>query len=195
MDKLAIASNNRHKLREIKEILGGRFRHLLSLAELGLNIEIEETGTTFLENARIKASTVAELTGLPALADDSGLEVAALSGAPGVFSARYAGEPCDHQKNNEKLLDALKDCKDRRASFVSVQIIRFPDGSEIFAEGRASGVILTAPRGKGGFGYDPLFLSDDLGVTFAEASSEQKNSVSHRARALEALLLLLNVER
>ncbi|MDR3217052.1 MAG: RdgB/HAM1 family non-canonical purine NTP pyrophosphatase [Clostridiaceae bacterium] len=192
-DKLVIASNNKHKLREIREILGTRFPHIFSLAEIGIDVEIAETGATFLENARIKAKTIVGMTGLPALADDSGLEVCALNGAPGVYSARYAGEPCDHDKNNEKLLKALEGVNDRRAAFVSVIMVCFPDGSEVYTEARAEGEILTAPRGTGGFGYDPVFLSKDLDITFAEATSAQKNSVGHRGRAVNNLLKLLEI--
>lgn len=189
--KLAIATNNKNKLREIREILGGYFDELLSLKDLGINIEIEETGSTFEENALIKARAIVSLTSLPALADDSGLMVDALDGAPGVYSARYAGEEHDDKKNNAKLLESLKG-KDRKAHFCSVIALCYPDGRYLTSEGRADGEILNEERGCGGFGYDPLFYSSELKKSFAQASSEEKNAVSHRGRALRAMLKKLS---
>ena len=192
--KIAIATNNPNKLREIRAILGGFFDEALSLADLGIDIDIEETGTTLTENALIKARTIRDLTGLPALADDSGLMVDALGGAPGVYSARYAGEEHDDKKNNALLLKNLEG-KPRDAKFCSVIALSYPDGRELTAEGSVRGVILEEERGTGGFGYDPLFFSPELGKTFAEATPEQKNSVSHRSRALRAMLELLSSGR
>lgn len=192
--KIAIATNNPSKLREIRAILGGFFDEALSLSDLGIDIDIEETGTTLTENALIKARTIRDLTGLPALADDSGLMVDALGGAPGVYSARYAGEEHDDKKNNALLLKNLEG-KPRDAKFCSVIALCYPDGRELTAEGSAPGVILEEERGTGGFGYDPLFFSPELGKTFAEATPEQKNSVSHRSRALRAMLELLSSGR
>ena len=192
--KIAIATNNPNKLREIRAILGGFFDEALSLSDLGIDIDIEETGTTLTENALIKARTIRDLTGLPALADDSGLMVDALDGAPGVYSARYAGEEHDDKKNNALLLKNLEG-KPRDAKFCSVIALSYPDGRELTAEGCAPGVILEEERGTGGFGYDPLFFSPELGKTFAEATPEQKNSVSHRSRALRAMLELLSSGR
>ena len=192
--KIAIATNNPNKLREIRAILGGFFDEALSLSDLGIDIDIEETGTTLTENALIKARTIRDLTGLPALADDSGLMVDALDGAPGVYSARYAGEEHDDKKNNALLLKNLEG-KPRDAKFCSVIALCYPDGRELTAEGYAPGVILEEERGTGGFGYDPLFFSPELGKTFAEATPEQKNSVSHRSRALRAMLELLSSGR
>lgn len=192
--KIAIATNNPNKLREIRAILGGFFDEALSLADLGIDIDIEETGTTLTENALIKARTIRDLTGLPALADDSGLMVDALGGAPGVYSARYAGEEHDDKKNNALLLKNLEG-KPRDAKFCSVIALCYPDGRELTAEGSVRGVILEEERGTGGFGYDPLFFSPELGKTFAEATPEQKNSVSHRSRALRAMLELLSSGR
>lgn len=192
--KIAIATNNTNKLREIRAILGGFFDEALSLADLGIDIDIEETGTTLTENALIKARTIRDLTGLPALADDSGLMVDALDGAPGVYSARYAGEEHDDKKNNALLLKNLEG-KPRDAKFCSVIALCYPDGRELTAEGSVRGVILEEERGTGGFGYDPLFFSPELGKTFAEATPEQKNSVSHRSRALRAMLELLSSGR
>lgn len=192
--KIAIATNNPNKLREIRAILGGFFDEALSLADLGIDIDIEETGTTLTENALIKARTIRDLTGLPALADDSGLMVDALGGAPGVYSARYAGEEHDDKKNNALLLKNLEG-KPRDAKFCSVIALCYPDGRELTAEGSVRGVILEEERGTGGFGYDPLFFSPELGKTFAEATPEQKNSISHRSRALRAMLELLSSGR
>ncbi len=191
--KLAIASNNAHKLAEIRAILGDRFDEICSLSDLNIHIEIEENGETFLDNALIKARTICRMSGLPALADDSGLCVNALNGAPGVRSARYAGEPCDDDANNAKLLARLHERErehepDRSAYFVSVVALCYPDGREISARGETYGAIVDDPRGEGGYGYDPYFLSDDLHLTFAQASAQQKNAVSHRAKALHALL-------
>lgn len=192
--KIAIATNNPNKLREIRAILGGFFDEALSLSDLGIDIDIEETGTTLTENALIKARTIRDLTGLPALADDSGLMVDALGGAPGVYSARYAGEEHDDKKNNALLIKNLEG-KPRDAKFCSVIALCYPDGRELTAEGSVRGVILEEERGTGGFGYDPLFFSPELGKTFAEATPEQKNSVSHRSRALRAMLELLSSGR
>lgn len=189
--KLVIAGNNKDKIKEIKEITRGVFDEVFTLSELGVFEEIEETGATFMENALIKARTASKLTGFAALSDDSGLSVDALFGAPGIYSARYAGEPVDHQKNIDKLLFALKDERDRRAGFITVVCLYFPDGRTVFAEGRCEGEILTSRRGTGGFGYDPVFYSYDLKKSFAEASPEEKNSVSHRGRALRKLVSLL----
>lgn len=194
---LAIATNNQHKLKEIKEILGGCFDSLKSIKDLGFDIEIEETGSTLLENALIKARTIRDLTGMVSLADDTGLMVDALDGAPGVYSARFAGEEHDDKKNIAKLLDCLKDVPEekRTAHFCTVIAVCYPDGKELIAEGRVDGEIAFAPQGENGFGYDPVFYSYDLGKIFATATSEEKNSVSHRGRALRnALEIIKNQE-
>ena len=181
--KIAIATNNRKKLAEIRTVLGGFFEEMYSLDDLGISVEIEETGSTLTENALIKARAILGMTGLASLADDSGLMCDALDGAPGVYSARYAGEGHDDKSNNALLLENLAG-RDRSAHFCSVIALCLPDGREFTAEGRVDGVILDAERGEGGFGYDPLFFSPELGKTFAEASPDEKNSVSHRGRAL-----------
>lgn len=155
-----------------------------SLAELGPVVLPEETGATYLENAATKARAVADATGWPALADDSGLEVVALGGEPGVRSARWATTDA---ARIARLLRVLAGCEDRRASFVGVVVLAWPDGRVETAEGRCTGTIAAAPAGDGGFGYDPVFVSDDLGTTFAAASAEDKARVSHRARAVRAL--------
>lgn len=191
--KIAIATNNRNKLKEIRAVLGGFFDEMLSLGDLGIDVEIEETGATLTENALIKARTIRDMTGLASLADDSGLMCDALGGAPGVYSARYAGEEHNDAKNNALLLKNIAG-KDRTAHFCSVIALCLPDGREYTAEGRVDGVITEEARGNGGFGYDPLFFSPELGKTFAEASAEEKNSVSHRGRALRNMELVVEKE-
>ncbi len=172
-------------------MLGG-FPNILSLRDAGVFAEIEETGKTFAENAFIKASTVARLTGSFALADDSGLEVNALGGEPGVYSARYAGEEHDDEKNIEKLLSVLEKEEDRTASFTTVLCLCRPDGTAVYAEGKTFGKILLKKEGNNGFGYDPVFFSDDLQKSFGEATDEEKNAVSHRARALKKMKVFLD---
>ena len=190
---LVIASNNANKVREIKEIMGDRFV-LYTMRNKGLDIDIEETGTTFEENALIKAETVCRLTGCVALADDSGLCVERLGGAPGVYSARYAGEEHDDRANRAKLLEALRaypDENDRRAYFATVLALVYPDGHKLTVEGKVEGYILHRETGGRGFGYDSLFYNYDLGKSFGLCTPEEKNSVSHRARALRKLVEML----
>ena len=185
MKKLVVASGNKGKIKEIKAILGDRYE-VVSMKDEGCNLDVEETGSTFLENALIKAKAVYRMTGLPVISDDSGLEVYALDGAPGVYSARFAGDEHDDEKNNEKLLNLMKGKDNRDAAFVCCAV--FYDGSRaVSAEGRAEGKILEKKDGDNGFGYDPLFYSYDLNKSFGCASFEEKNSVSHRARAFNAL--------
>ena len=186
--ELILATNNKHKLTEIKSILGKSFSGILSLSEAGLNVDVEETGTTFAENAYLKASTVCKLSGKAALADDSGLEVTALGGAPGVYSARYAGEDQNDENNIKKLLSAMENETDRSASFTTVLCLCYPNGRTIYATGKTFGKILFEKSGDNGFGYDPVFYSDDLKKSFGEATAEEKNAVSHRSRALRSLL-------
>lgn len=190
--KLALATNNAHKLVEIKAILGDCFSEMLTLKELGIDADIEETGCTLDENALIKARAITAMTGLPALADDTGLMVDALDGAPGVYSARYAGEEHDDKKNRAKLLKEMSGASDRSAHFGTCIALCYPDGSYVLGHGRVDGAILLEERGSNGFGYDSLFFSTELGKTFAEATTEEKNSVSHRARALHDLLSKLS---
>lgn len=187
MKKIAVASNNKHKIEEIRamlaEIYGGALE-VKSLSEIGFSGDIAEDGETFEENAAIKARAAAAL-GYIAIADDSGLCVDALNGAPGVYSARFAGEPCDDRKNNDKLLELLSDVPEsgRGAKFVSVICCVTPDGQTVTARGECPGRILFSRRGTGGFGYDPLFFCE-LGKTFAELTPAEKNRISHRARAM-----------
>ena len=192
--KIVLATNNKHKLEEIRAILDGCFEQLLSLSELRLDIEIEETGATLEENALIKAREIVRLTGMPALADDTGLMVDTLGGAPGVYSARYAGEAHDDKSNRQLLLKNLENATDRSAHFGTVIAVCYPDGSYLTAEGRVDGKIIFEERGEGGFGYDSLFYSEEIGKTFAEATPEEKNSISHRGRALRAMLEKLKAQ-
>ena len=189
--KLIIASNNAHKIQEIKEILSGKFSEILSLKEAGVCHETIEDGSTFLENSRKKAREISALTGCAALADDSGLCVDALDGAPGIFSARFAGEDSPALRdsaNNALLLSKLSGKENRRAHFTCAMTLVYPDGRELVAEGHTYGVILQEEVGNGGFGYDPIFFSDDLQKSFGVATAEEKNAVSHRYRALQAML-------
>ncbi|MBQ9468513.1 MAG: XTP/dITP diphosphatase [Clostridia bacterium] len=194
--KLLIATGNAHKVREISEILLrdiGPGVEVLSLHDVGFEGEIVEDGTTFEENALIKARAGAA-TGHICMADDSGLSVDALGGAPGVYSARYAGEPADYERNNDKLLSELRGLppEKRGARFVSAVALVFPGRqAEFTVRGECPGRILKERHGKGGFGYDPLFFYEPLSKTFAELSPEEKNRVSHRARSMEAFVTLL----
>jgi XTP/dITP diphosphohydrolase len=189
MKTIVVATKNRGKLREIQAALAGLDLKIRSLDDFPSAPEVVEDGETFAENAGKKARAIAAHTGLPALADDSGLAVDALGGAPGVFSARYAGETADDAANNRKLLAALQNVPPakRTARFVCVLALAFPGGRTVFAEGFCEGRIIDSLKGEGGFGYDPVFFSPELGITFAEATREQKLSVSHRGRALTAL--------
>ena len=186
--KLIIASNNAHKLAEIKAILGDYFGEILSLREAGIEHETVEDGETFLANAEKKAREIAELSGCCALADDSGLCVDALGGAPGIYSARFAGEHGNDAANRRLLLERLQGVTDRGAHFTCAIALVRPDGSEVTAEGKFYGEIGTEERGSNGFGYDSLFYVPELGMTNAEMTSEQKNAVSHRALALKELV-------
>lgn len=193
--RLAIATNNAHKLCEIKSILKDNFDELLSLKDLGIDVDVEETGTTLKENAILKASTICKLCGMPTLADDTGLMVDALDGAPGVYSARYAGEEHNDKNNRALLLKNLDGAKDRSAHFETVIAICYPDGNIITSTGRVDGHILLAERGTEGFGYDSLFFASELGKSFAQATADEKNSVSHRGRALRAMVQKLNEDK
>ncbi len=190
--KLILASNNAHKLREIKEILGGCFDEIVTLREAGIVHKTVEDGETFLDNARKKAREIAEISGCCALADDSGLCVDALGGAPGVYSARFAGEHGDDEANNALLLEKLQGVENRAAHFTCAVVLAYPDGRELSAEGYFYGEIAHAPAGENGFGYDPLFFLPAYGCTSAQLSPEEKNRISHRGNALRALLGKLN---
>ncbi len=189
--KLIIASNNSHKIREIKHILSGKFEEILSLREAGVEHETVEDGSTFMENALKKASEICEITGRAALADDSGLCVNALDGAPGIFSARYAADGSGKTTdlaNNELLLKNLEGKTDRSAYFICAVALVYPDGRRVTAEGYMHGEIIKDARGAHGFGYDPLFLPSGESRTAAELSDDEKNAISHRGNALKNLL-------
>ena len=183
LDKIAVASGNKDKIAEIKAIFKGV--EIVSMEELGFTDDIEETGNSFKENAKIKAETIAKLYNIPALSDDSGLCVDALYGAPGIYSARFSGE--GPAANRKLLLKRMEHVSDRRAHFESAVCLCFPNGKTYFGEGRTYGDILREEQGANGFGYDSLFYSRDLEKSFGVATAEEKNSVSHRYRALEDL--------
>ena len=184
--KVILASKNQHKLTELSAILSQLGFEIALESEYGLDIDVEETGTTFEENSFLKADAVMKASGLPVLADDSGLMGDALDGAPGVYSARYGHKASDKERT-AYLLENMKDVPEERrgAKFVCVITCLFPDGRKIVARGECPGVIARAPHGENGFGYDPVFYLPELGMTYAELPSEQKNAISHRARALQ----------
>ena len=190
MKKLVLASGNAGKLEELRAMLAALPLRIVAQGELGVE-DVPETGLTFVENALIKARHASAVTGLPALADDSGLIVDALGGAPGLYSARYAGSPTDAAANNAKLLQAMRDIPaDRRQArfYAVIVLLRHPeDPQPLIAEGSWEGEITFAPRGNGGFGYNPVFLDPAHGLTAAEMSAELKNELSHRGKALAAL--------
>lgn len=188
MMRLVAGTNNRHKLDELRAILAPHGIDVAGLHDVGLRIEVVEDAGTFAGNAAKKAVEVAAAAGLPAFADDSGLEVLALDGAPGVLSARYAGEPSNDRANTRKLLDAMGGVQDRRARFVCVIALATPAGLVGTARGEIPGRIIDAPRGHGGFGYDPVFVPDGFDQTFAEIPAAEKNRLSHRANALRDAL-------
>lgn len=193
--KLIIASNNQHKIVEIRAILGDRFDEILSLSEAGIVHETVEDGMTFMENAVKKAREIVECSGCCALADDSGLCVDALDGAPGVYSARFCGRHGDDAGNNRLLLEKLKGVTERSAHFTCAVALIRPDGSSICAEGRFCGEIAYHASGSNGFGYDPLFYLPEYGCTAAELPSEKKNEISHRGAALRDLVKQLDAEQ
>ena len=180
--KLVLASKNQKKLVEMNEILSHLGIQVCSEAEAGVDVEVEETGSTFEENSLLKARAVMEASGMPAIADDSGLCVDALNGAPGVYSARYGGEGLDDTGRYRLLLENMRGQTPRTAKFVSVITCCFPNGDVLSARGECPGTIAFAPMGEGGFGYDPVFFIPSMKKTFAQLSPEEKNAISHRAR-------------
>jgi XTP/dITP diphosphohydrolase len=190
MQQLVFATNNRHKLDEVSAKLNGAIK-LLTLHDIGCYDDIEETGTTFKANASIKSHHVYTEYKLNCFGDDSGLEIDALNGEPGVYSARYAGTHGNHAANISKVLDNLKDETNRKARFRTV-ISLIWNGEEHFFEGTVEGTIRQELSGNGGFGYDPIFEPEGYDITFAEMSMEQKNAISHRAKAMEQLIAFLN---
>jgi XTP/dITP diphosphohydrolase len=190
--KIAVATKNAHKVKELSKLMSIDGIEFVSLSELGFDGDIEENGTTFEENALIKARYVCKEYNLPAISDDSGLCVDALSGAPGIYSARYAsvdGGNSDDRANIDKLLSELKNIPEdkRTARFVCAMALCLPDGRELTVTGKCEGKIMNEISGKGGFGYDPIFFSFDANKTFGEASDEEKNKVSHRANAVKMM--------
>ena len=186
--KLIIASNNKHKIYEIKKILGASFPEILSLSEAKIDHETVEDGETFMENAYKKAREIAKISGCAALADDSGICVDALGGAPGVYSARFAGVHGNDEENNKLLLKRLEGLTNKGAHYTCAMALVYPDGREFSAEGYMYGEIIENPRGSAGFGYDPLFVPVGESRTVAEMTDEEKNAISHRANALNELL-------
>jgi XTP/dITP diphosphohydrolase len=193
--QILLATNNKGKVKELAELLKDEPVQILSLADKPEIKDIEENGKTFAENALVKARTACKLAKMITLADDSGLEVDALDGAPGVYSARYAGEPKNDQRNNEKLLADLQNIAEpephRTARFRCCLAIVTPEGEEALTEGTVEGKILFEPRGSGGFGYDPLFYLPAYGKTMAELEIEEKNKISHRAQAFRKAVPIL----
>ena len=190
--KLIIASNNQHKIKEIKNILGGKFSDIISLKEANISHEVVEDGNTFMENAYKKAKEISDMCGAAALADDSGICVDALDGAPGIYSARFSGGT--DEDNNALLLKKLAGEANRGAHYTCAMALVFPDGREVFSEGYMYGNITETPSGTGGFGYDPLFVPVGEVRTVAEMSAEEKNKISHRANALNLLVEKLESE-
>lgn len=195
--KVVLASNNQNKMREMKAILAPLGWEILSQKEAGVHVDPEENGLTFEENSRIKAEAVMKAAGLPAIADDSGVEVDALGGAPGVHSARYGGPDCpDDKARNRLLMRNMESVPDgeRTGRFVSVVTMVRPDGRSLSARGELEGEILRQEVGDGGFGYDPLFYIPSEGCTMAELTAQRKNQISHRAVALQKFVKLLTEE-
>lgn len=189
MYQLVFATNNRHKLDEVANMLTGEFR-LLTLNDIGCTDDIEETGITFRENASLKSKYIFSKYGINCFADDSGLEIDSLNNAPGVYSARYAGEHGNHEANIQKVLEELGSNNHRKAHFSTI-ISLIWEGREYFFEGRVDGTIRQERSGHEGFGYDPIFQPDGYDITFAEMSMNEKNKISHRAKAMEKLIHFL----
>lgn len=184
--KFVLATQNPKKKAEMSAILSDLGVEIVTEEELGIHVDVEETGTTFAENAALKAEAVMRVSGLPAIADDSGLCVHALNGAPGVYSARYGGEGLTDEQRYRLLLTALSGQTDRSAHFETAVCCVFPDGGRITAHGECRGSIAFAPQGKNGFGYDPVFFYTELRKTFAQLTAEEKAAISHRGNALRA---------
>lgn len=189
--KIIVATKNQGKIKEIKRIFKDIDVEVITQEEAGISIDVEETGDTFEKNALIKARAVSLLCDDIVMADDSGLCVDALDGRPGVYSARYAGEGATDSEKIQKLLGEMENIKDRQAKFVCSMALIMPDGREFTESGEVRGEIMAEPQGEGGFGYDPVFYSTELGKSFAIASQDEKNSVSHRSRALNAIYRVL----
>ena len=185
-EKFVLATHNPGKLREMSDILSKFGIQVVSPADVGITVDVEETGTTFAENAMLKAKAICEASGLPAIADDSGLCVDALNGGPGVYSARSGGEELDDRGRYMLLLNSMRGQTTRAAHFACAIACAFPGGDTLTAEGRCDGAIAFAPLGTGGFGYDPVFLVPEKGKTFGQLTAEEKSEISHRGKALKA---------
>ncbi len=183
--KLVLASKNQKKLVEMSDILSHLGVEVVLQSQVGVDVDVEETGTTFEENSMLKAKAVMEAAGMAAIADDSGLCVDALNGAPGVYSARYGGPELDDVGRYQLLLENMRGQMPRTARFVSVITCCFPNGDVLTARGECEGTVAFAPQGEGGFGYDPVFFVPELRKTFAQLTAEEKNAISHRGKALE----------
>lgn len=196
MKRMIFATGNENKMKEIREILGSLPLEILSMKEAGIEVDITEDGTTFEENARIKACAVCERAGEMVLADDSGLEVDYLNKEPGIYSARYMGEDTSYRIKNKSLIDRLEGVPDekRTARFVCAIAAAFPDGRELVVRGTIEGIIGYEEKGENGFGYDPIFYLPERGCTTAELPPEEKNSVSHRGNALRQMKKMLEQE-
>ena len=186
--KFVLATHNPGKLKEMEDILARFGVEVVSPKDLGLTVDVEETGTTFAENAMLKAKAICAAAKLPAIADDSGLCVDALNGGPGVYSARYGGEGLDDNGRYMLLLNSMRGQPTRAAHFACAIACAFPNGDELTAEGRCDGTIAFAPMGEGGFGYDPVFFVPELKKTFGQLTAEEKSAISHRGRALVAFV-------
>ena len=187
-EKFVLASHNPGKIKEMSAILAQFGVEVVSPKELGITVDVEETGTTFAENAMLKAKAICAASGLPAIADDSGLCVDALNGGPGVYSARYGGEGLDDKGRYTLLLNSLRGQTTRAAHFACAIACAFPNGDTLTAEGRCDGTIAFAPMGEGGFGYDPVFFVPEKAKTFGQLTAEEKSAISHRGRALESFV-------
>lgn len=189
--KVVLASKNAHKLQELQDILSAQGVEVILESAAGVDVEVEETGTTFEENSLLKARAVMEASGLPAIADDSGLMVDALNGAPGVYSARYGGPGLDDAGRYRLLLENMRGVLDRKCRFVSAITLCMPSGDIVTARGECPGTLAYAPQGENGFGYDPIFFVPEKKKTFAQLTAEEKNAISHRGKALEAFQVKL----
>ena len=189
--KVVLASKNAHKLQELQDILSAQGVEVILESAAGVDVEVKETGTTFEENSLLKARAVMEASGLPAIADDSGLMVDALNGAPGVYSARYGGPGLDDAGRYRLLLENMRGVLDRKCRFVSAITLCMPSGDIVTARGECPGTLAYAPQGENGFGYDPIFFVPEKKKTFAQLTAEEKNAISHRGKALEAFQVKL----
>ena len=183
--KFVLATHNPGKIREMSNILSGLGIQVVSPAELGITVDVEETGTTFAENAMLKAKAICAASALPAIADDSGLCVDALNGGPGVYSARYGGEGLDDRGRYMLLLETMRGQTTRAAHFACAIACAFPNGDELTAQGRCDGTVAFAPMGEGGFGYDPIFFVPEKAKTFGQLTAQEKDEISHRGRSLK----------